>query len=96
MALTKEEFKNAHNNVMTVMENHIMSMVGCDRRTANLVANEVLELDREAEELLTTYEDKLAKIKRDIINNLEELSCTDLQEICFLVKKIVDKRLDRR
>lgn len=56
MALTREELKNAHNNVMTVMENHIMSMVGCDRKTANLVANEVLELDREAERLLSDEE----------------------------------------
>lgn len=44
MALTREELKNAHNNVMTVMENRIMSMIGCDRRTANFVANEVLEM----------------------------------------------------
>ena len=26
MALTREELKHAHNNVMTVMENHIMSI----------------------------------------------------------------------
>ena len=57
MALTREELKNAHNNVMTVMENHIMSMVGCDRRTANLVANEVLDLDRDAEYLLSDKEE---------------------------------------
>ena len=56
MALTREELKNANNNVMTVMENHIMSMVGCDRRTANLVANEVLDLDRDAEWLLNNEE----------------------------------------
>ena len=30
-----------------------MQMVGCDRHTANLVANEVLELDREAEDILS-------------------------------------------
>ena len=58
MALTREELKNAHNNVMTVMENHIMQMVGCDRRTANLVANEVLDLDRDAEWLLNNEEEK--------------------------------------
>ena len=58
MALTREELKNAHNNVMTVMENHIMSMVGCDRETANLVANEVLNLDMESERLLSTTEEK--------------------------------------
>lgn len=50
--LTKEELKNAHNNVMTVMENHIMQICGCDRATANLIANEVLDLDKEAENLL--------------------------------------------
>lgn len=58
MALTKEELKNAHNNVMTVMENHIMSMVGCNRTTANLIANEVLNLDMEAERLLNETEEE--------------------------------------
>ena len=57
MALTREELKNAHNNVMTVMENHIMSMVGCNRTTANLIANEVLNLDMEAERLLSNEEE---------------------------------------
>lgn len=52
MALTREELKAAHNNVMIVMENHIMSMIDCDRRTANLIANEVLNLDRDSEWLL--------------------------------------------
>lgn len=52
MALTKEELQNANNNVMTIMENRIMSMVGCDRKTANLVANEILDLDRESELIL--------------------------------------------
>jgi hypothetical protein len=51
--LTREELKNAHNNVMTIMENRIMQMTGCDRATANLVANEVLDLDRESEQLLS-------------------------------------------
>lgn len=94
--LTREELKLAHNNVMTVMENHIMSITfnEVDRKTANMIANEVLDLDREAEEMLTTYDDKLAKIKRDIINNLDELSCTDLQEIRYIAKQIVDKRLE--
>ena len=50
--LTREELKNAKNNVMTIMENRIMQMVVCDRATANLIANEILELDREAENLL--------------------------------------------
>ena len=57
MALTREELKNAHNNVMTVMENHIMMIAHCDRTTANLVANEVLDLDREAEWLLNENEE---------------------------------------
>ena len=30
-----------------------MSMIGCDRRTANFVANEVLDLDRDADRLLS-------------------------------------------
>ena len=47
-----EELKKAHNNVMTVMENHIMLIAGCDRRIANLIANEVLDLDRESDNLL--------------------------------------------
>ena len=53
MKLTKEEFKAANNNIMTVMENHIMMLAHCDRRTANLVANEVLDLDRDADRLLS-------------------------------------------
>lgn len=56
MALTRKELKSVHNNVMTVMENRIMAMVGCDRKTANLVANEVLDLDREAEDILNDNE----------------------------------------
>ena len=53
MTLTREELKSAHNNIMTVMENHIMMLAHCDRRTANLVANEVLDLDRDANRLLS-------------------------------------------
>ena len=53
MTLTREELKAAHNNIMTVMENHIMMLAHCDRRTANLVANEVLDLDRDADQLLS-------------------------------------------
>lgn len=94
MILTMEELKAAHNNVMIVMENHIMSMTGCNRTTANLVANTVLDLDRDSEELLTSYDDKLAKIKRDIMNNLDELSCTDLMEISFTTKNIAHKRME--
>ena len=51
MRLTKEEFKAAHNNIITVMENHIMMLAHCDRTTANLIANEVLDLDRDADRL---------------------------------------------
>ena len=58
MTLTREELKSVHNNVMTVMENHIMQIIGCDRRTANLVANEVLDLNRDAEWLLNNEEEK--------------------------------------
>ena len=47
MKLTKEEFKAANNNIMTVMENRIMMLARCDRTTANLIANEVLDLERE-------------------------------------------------
>jgi len=57
MALTREEFKAAHNNIMTVMENHIMMIAHCDRTTANLVANEVLDLDRDADRLLNETEE---------------------------------------
>ena len=48
-----EELKSVHNNVMTIMENRIMSMISCDRKTANLIANEVLNLDRESDHLLS-------------------------------------------
>ena len=51
--LTREELKANKNNVMIIMENRIMQMTGCNRGTANLVANEILELDRQSEELLT-------------------------------------------
>lgn len=62
--LTKEELKTAHNNVMTIMENRIMQMTNCDRATANLVANEVLDLDRESEQLLSDEETNL-KISKE-------------------------------
>ena len=51
MKLTKEEFKAANNNIMTVMENRIMMLARCDRTTANLIANEVLDLERELKTL---------------------------------------------
>lgn len=51
--LTREELKANKNNVMTIMENRIMQITGCNRETANLAANEILDLDRQSEELLT-------------------------------------------
>ena len=56
--LTKEEFKAANNNIMTVMENRIMMLARCDRTTANLIANEVLDLERE---LKTLKDDSVSK-----------------------------------
>lgn len=50
--LTREELNAAHNNIMTVMENRVMQMTGCNRQTANLVVNEILDLDRDADKLL--------------------------------------------
>lgn len=52
MFLTLEELKENHNSVLSVMENRIMLMAGCDRKTANLIANEVLDLARDAKVLL--------------------------------------------
>lgn len=54
--LTMEELKTANNNVMIIMENRIMSFTGCNRQTANLVANEILDLDRDADKLLNEAE----------------------------------------
>jgi len=51
--ILKNELKDNHNNIITVMENHVIQMIGCDRHTANLVVNEVLELDRQAEDILS-------------------------------------------
>ena len=54
--LTREELKAAHNNIITIMEMRIMQMTGCNRQTANLVANEILDLDRDANKLLNEKE----------------------------------------
>ena len=54
--LTREELKAVHNNIITIMENRVMQMTGCNRQTANLVANEVLDLDRDADILLNEKE----------------------------------------
>ena len=50
------KLKAVHNNIMTIMENRVMQMTGCNRQTANLVANEVLDLDRDADMLLNEKE----------------------------------------
>ena len=50
--LTREELNSVHNNVMTIMENRIIQMTGCNRQTAN----EILDLDREAETILSENE----------------------------------------
>lgn len=57
MTTTREELKSVKNNVMTIMENRIMMMTGCNRMTANLVANEVLNLDNDAEFILNNPEE---------------------------------------
>ena len=54
--LTREELKAVHNNIITIMENRVMQMTGCNRQTANLVTNEVLDLDRDADMLLNEKE----------------------------------------
>lgn len=54
--LTREELKAAHNNIIAIMENRVMQMTGCNRQTANLVVNEVLDLDKQADKLLNEKE----------------------------------------
>ena len=54
--LTREELKAVHNNIITIMENRVMQMTGWNRQTANLVANEILDLDRDADKLLNEKE----------------------------------------
>ena len=54
--LTREELKASHNNIITIMENRVMQMTGCNRQTANLVVNEVLDLDKKADKLLNENE----------------------------------------
>ena len=51
--ILRNELKESNNNIITVMENHVIHMIGCDRHTANLVVNEVLELDRQVEDILS-------------------------------------------
>lgn len=52
MKLTIQELNFVNGNVMRIMENRVMSFTGCDKQTANLVANEILDLDRDSEKLL--------------------------------------------
>ena len=54
--LTREELKAAHNNIIAIMENRVMQMTGCNRQIANLVVNEVLDLDKQADKLLNENE----------------------------------------
>ena len=68
MKLTKEEFKAANNNIMTVMENHIIMLARCDRSTANRIANEVLDLERDADRIL---EELKVEEKCDLITKEE-------------------------
>ena len=56
MKLTKEEFKAANNNIMTVMENHIIMLARCDRTTANRIAKEVLDFERDGYRELKAYQ----------------------------------------
>lgn len=58
MTITREELKSVKNNIITIMENRIMMMTGCNRMTANLVANEVLNLDNDAEFILNNPEEE--------------------------------------
>ena len=54
--LTREKLKASHNNIITIMENRVMQMTGCNKQTANLVVNEVLDLDKKADKLLNDSE----------------------------------------
>ncbi len=38
------------------MGNRVMQMTGCNRQTSNLIANEILDLDRDADKLLNEKE----------------------------------------
>ena len=68
MKLTKEEFKVANNNIMTVMENHIIMIARCDRATANRIVNEILDLERDADRIL---EELKVEEKCDLITKEE-------------------------
>ena len=80
--ILKIELKENHNNIIIVMENHIMRIVGCDRHTANLVVNDVLELSRLAENINenTENEDTIIysdKVKEHLLS--EEPPISDIE-----------------
>lgn len=86
-----EELKSVKNNVITIMENRVMRMTGCDRKTANLVANEILDLDRETDYLLETPSekikmeiswDRLSDLATDAIYGMFEAEPYDAVEFC--------------
>ena len=43
-------------DIMTDMENRIMMLTHCDRTTANRIANEILDLERDAGRVLEAYQ----------------------------------------
>ncbi|MEG0898399.1 MAG: hypothetical protein RSF40_01635 [Oscillospiraceae bacterium] len=62
---------------MTQMENAVMNMTGCDRQTANLVANAILDTDRETEQEL--YK---CQYCGKYITNDEGITCVDGSWVC--------------
>jgi hypothetical protein len=44
----KLELEKANNNIITIMENRVILFTGCDRETANLVVNQILDLNCKA------------------------------------------------
>ena len=86
-----EELKSVKGNVITIMENRIMSMAGCNRQTANLIANEILDLDRKTNYLLPTPTekikreiswDRLSDLATDAIYGMFEAEPYDAVEFC--------------
>ena len=102
MDILRNELKENHNNIITVMENHIMQMVGCNRHTANLVANEILELDTLAEDINENTEDEDTiiysdKVKEHLLS--EEPPISDIEsflgyQISWDVLEELEKHID--